>query len=600
MSDDARRDAPGAGQNAGRQGRGQEPANARRQPGALIGTRFRVKQALSRQRGVELLRASDAQSGADVSLVIVSPEGPARALLERELAKAQRLPAHKNLLPVLASFPEGRDLVVAQEWPDGHSLREIIDAHAQKGETVGAARAATLLGHVAAGLEHAYAELVHGGIHPQNIWITSNGRVRLGDLGLTLGVPSLARGGGPATARDGLYLAPEVAAGGAPTPAADVYSFGAILFELLAGRPPAPPLVPPSRIVPGVSAALDAIVGRALLPNAGGRYASPLEMMRAFEAAVVSASRPAAGNAPVAGTSPASTVSSEAVEPTTGSGVRPFDVAAAAGLSHEDARWLIQKDKLDFGPFSLHQITAQLDKGTFRGDDLIVDMDSGSRQKILDHPQLSDHARHAERKLEHARRAQAEHVHEHVERKKSRATLFIVGGAVIAIAGILVVFLMNREAAKESELASRVGEGDVDGFLKAVKIDFPSTKRPTSRRVGKAGGKADDPFGGVTNLGDVSQGGGEEILSDSAIQGVMMANYRKLVPCIMDERRRNPGLGEMDLEFLVTGAGKVTAVKVNGQQKGPFPSCVLARMAGFPFPKYNGSRTIASWSMAMR
>jgi hypothetical protein len=592
MSDPARRDAPAP--------------QSRSQPGTLVGTRFRVKHAISQQRGIEVLRASDAQSGEDVALLVLRPEGPARALLERELAKAQRLPAHKNLAATIAAFSEGGELIVAQEWLDGHTLRDVIDAHRSKGETVGAERAHTILGHVASALDHAYAQLVHGGVHPQNIWITSGGRVKIGGLGLTLGLPALARGGAPEGGRDGLYLAPEVAAGGEPTPASDVYSLGAILFELLAGVPPTPPLVPPSRLVAQVSPALDAVVGRALLPTPIGRQPHPTEFIRSLGAAMSGAGQPMVAGS--SGPRPTAAAMVSAGKPgasdadPAAAGVRAFDVAAAAGLSHEDARWLVQKDKLDFGPFSLQQIKAQLEKGTFRSADLIVDMDSGARQKIIEHPQLADFARTAERNLEHARRAKAEHAHEHVERKKNRATLFIIGAAVVVLAVGGGVWIKNREAAKESALASRVGEADVDDFLKAVKVDFPTAKRPTARRVsrGGSGAKGDDPFDGVQNLGDVSQGGSEEILSDSAIQNVMMGNYRKLVPCIMDERRRSPGLGEMDLEFLVTGAGKVAAVKVNGQQKGPFPSCVLARMASFPFPKYNGSRTIASWSMSLR
>src|SRR5205814_1520672 len=97
----------------------------------------------------------------------------------------------------------------------------------------------------------------------------------------------------------------------------------------------------------------------------------------------------------------------------------------------------------------------------------------------------------------------------------------------------------------------------------------------------------------------VSQGGGEEILDEGRIQSVMGANYRKLVPCLMEERRRNPGLSDIDLEFAVLGSGRVSAVRVNGQRNGALPSCVLGRMQSFSFPKYNGSKTIASWSMSM-
>jgi len=82
------------------------------------------------------------------------------------------------------------------------------------------------------------------------------------------------------------------------------------------------------------------------------------------------------------------------------------------------------------------------------------------------------------------------------------------------------------------------------------------------------------------------------------IEETMMKHYRSLVPCLMQERKRNAGVSEMSLDFVVRGTGKVSAVKVNNQKSGPFASCVLSRMP--TFPKYNGNKTIASWSMSMR
>jgi hypothetical protein len=80
----------------------------------------------------------------------------------------------------------------------------------------------------------------------------------------------------------------------------------------------------------------------------------------------------------------------------------------------------------------------------------------------------------------------------------------------------------------------------------------------------------------------------------------MMGNYRSLVPCIMAERHKTPGLSDIALDFVVRGSGKVSAVKANGQRGGPFAGCLLGRMQSFGFPKFNGSKTIASWSMSMR
>jgi hypothetical protein len=160
---------------------------------------------------------------------------------------------------------------------------------------------------------------------------------------------------------------------------------------------------------------------------------------------------------------------------------------------------------------------------------------------------------------------------------------------------------MNREEASDGELATRMSEGDIDAFLKDVKIQFPKRDKPAARRAqaGRPGSKGDD-FSNDMNLGDVSKGGGDEILSEAVIQKVMMSRYRSLVPCISAERQRNPRLTDVDLEFVVLGSGKVSAVRVNGQRGGTFPSCVLGRMQSFGFPSFNGRKTIASWSMSMR
>src|SRR6185369_923510 len=165
-----------------------------------------------------------------------------------------------------------------------------------------------------------------------------------------------------------------------------------------------------------------------------------------------------------------------------------FNVAAASGLSQEEARWLVQKDKLDFGPYSLQQVIAQIQSGQFRGDSLIVDMDSGARQKIKDHPQLGDIARNSERRLEQARRAQAEHATEHVERKKSRVFTFVIGAAVIGLAVGGGFFLRNLKAAREAELGSRADEAGVDAFIKQFKLEVSNSKKPTTRRAGRGGG----------------------------------------------------------------------------------------------------------------
>ena len=173
---------------------------------------------------------------------------------------------------------------------------------------------------------------------------------------------------------------------------------------------------------------------------------------------------------------------------------------------------------------------------------------------------------------------------------------------VVALAGAAGLFLLSRRDTSGGHLASREEEAEIDTFLKGVKI---GVTKATVRRAGpgghhpggsQSGGDAAD-FNNDANFGDVGKGfyQGDQTLDDDQIQNTMMANYRKLIPCIV----HTPGVSTINLEFAVRGNGKVSAVKVNGQRTGALPGCMLARMQSFSFPKFNGAKTIASWSMSM-
>src|SRR5205807_2613756 len=179
------------------------------------------------------------------------------------------------------------------------------------------------------------------------------------------------------------------------------------------GVPPSAPLRAPSHVSSDVPPGLDAVLGRALSAQPHGRFPNAAELMTALSTVgSESAASGPAGGPPMGG----GTSSPGAPRITLG---KSFDVSQAAGMADSDERWLIQKDRLDYGPFSLAQVMAQIERGAFGAEHLIVDIDSGERQKIKDHPHLGQFALDAERRLEAARRARAEDAHVTDERKKS-------------------------------------------------------------------------------------------------------------------------------------------------------------------------------------
>ncbi len=471
---------------------------------ALVGNRFRIESLVAQETGTEFYRAIDTNSGASVGLRMcdVPASATARKALEADLPRAQQA-THQTLAPMLEYGLQGDRLFVAMDLEEGHSLRELVDAKRAEGGTIGAAAGLALLKHVVAGLAEAYKTLAHGAICPSSIWMSKSGRVILTDLGLARGTPGMARRTGP-------YMAPEIESGGQPTAQTDVYSLGVVLHELLTGALPGQAARPPSQTVPGLPPAVDEVVAHALALV--GRYQTPMDLLSAFETAL-SARAPAPA--------PAS------IGPGVASGTRitfgrSFDVARAAGIGSATERWLVHKDKLDFGPFSLDQVKQQLEKGIFTGDHIIVDLESGARQKIKDHAHLDAVATSAEASAEAVRRSQAEMRTVSVERAKSRVTWVILGTAFLVVGAGLSYYLTDRKAARTVTLGERTGEADVNAFLSKVQLDLTQKKRTRGARRGGGkddpfrGGK-DDPFSGNMDLGDVGKSGGEEVLDEAAV-----------------------------------------------------------------------------------
>src|SRR5262249_17292267 len=93
---------------------------------------------------------------------------------------------------------------------------------------------------VAAGLAAAHAQgVIHRDVKPSNIFLTTDGRPKIGDFGIariergdaTLTLTGQAFGSAP-------YMAPEQAMGGRTDARADLYSLGCVLYEMLSGRRP--------------------------------------------------------------------------------------------------------------------------------------------------------------------------------------------------------------------------------------------------------------------------------------------------------------------------------------------------------------------------
>ena len=225
---------------------------------------------------------------------------PAGAALDEQLAirflrearAAARL-NHPGIVPVFGTGREQGVLFFAMELVDGETVAQRIERG-----PLAAHDAARIASEIARALQHAHeAGLVHRDVKPENVIIGMDGRARLADFGLVhdLHAARLTRSqyvlGTPA------YTAPEQARDAPVDARTDVYGAGAVLYAMLAGKPPFDGQVPAAvlgrliqgpppplaTVAPGTPPPLVAICERAMARNLDRRYQDPRSLAEALD-----------------------------------------------------------------------------------------------------------------------------------------------------------------------------------------------------------------------------------------------------------------------------------------------------------------------------
>ena len=227
--------------------------------------RWELRERLGAGAMGTVFAAHDPTLERDVAIKVLR-RGTDRVLVEaRALAKLQ----HPNVVAVYdAGELDGVVYLVMELVTGTRLLAWAREAGRSWREIMHAGRDA------AQGLSAAHdAGLVHRDIKPDNIVVGAD-RARVLDFGLAQSGDDGSSAGTP------LYMAPEVKAGSAATPASDQYSFGVTLFEALYGVRPTASAKPPSTQVPTW---VHAIVHRMLAPSPADRFPSMREVVRALK-----------------------------------------------------------------------------------------------------------------------------------------------------------------------------------------------------------------------------------------------------------------------------------------------------------------------------
>jgi eukaryotic-like serine/threonine-protein kinase len=210
------------------------------QPTSFAGGRYQVKKFLGEGGKKKVYLAHDTTLDRDIAFALVKTEkldAIAWTRIKREARAMGRLGDHPNIVTVYDfGDHEGQPYMVLPLLPGGDVEGLIKKAPDHR---LPLDKAIEIAVSVCKGLEFAHAKgIIHRDLKPGNVWLSADGTAKIGDFGLAVAV-ELSR-----LTKSGMmvgtvsYMPPEQAMGGKVTTKADLYSLGAMLYEMVTGRPP--------------------------------------------------------------------------------------------------------------------------------------------------------------------------------------------------------------------------------------------------------------------------------------------------------------------------------------------------------------------------
>ena len=269
------------------------------EPTSFADGRYQVKKLLGEGGKKRVYLAHDTRLGRDVAFALIKTEGldaEARVRITREAQAMGRLGDHPSIVSIYEyGEHEGQPYLVLPLMPGGdvEGLIEKAPDHRLPIE-----QAVSIAKSVCQGLEFAHSKsIIHRDLKPGNVWMAADGTAKLGDFGLAVATDVSRLTQQAKMVGTFHYMPPEQAMGAEISPKADLYSLGAMLYEMVTGRPPfvgenlyavvgqhlTTPPVRPSWHREEIPPALEALILHLLEKDPQKRPGSAADVLRALE-----------------------------------------------------------------------------------------------------------------------------------------------------------------------------------------------------------------------------------------------------------------------------------------------------------------------------
>lgn len=250
--------------------------------GSLIGGRFLIKKKLGAGGMGIVYLADDKQQNHPVAFKVLAPAFATNSLaverFKREVRVIRQLD-HPAITKVYNTGKCGGTLFYTMEYVDGVPLNVFL----KQNGPLDLAATVPIVNLLADVIDHAHAHTIHRDLSPDNVVLLQDGAIKLLDFGqakamdsdLDLTKPGIHLG-------KILYAAPEQRANAKDVDhRADIYSLGAMTYEMLAGKAPIvyEPLLPK---VPGLPAEVETVIARAMAKEPKDRYEAARPLAQAL------------------------------------------------------------------------------------------------------------------------------------------------------------------------------------------------------------------------------------------------------------------------------------------------------------------------------